>query len=287
MLTISARQPYSRLSSKRQLNASNPTPPRRTDSLAISGAVRSHWANPANLLQQLESFEGSGLWQSADRVLQTQDASGGWAERQGSAPDTDSSVLHHVALTALLRRQEHCKLYPDRYTKEQKAQLTPSPEQRDRLLKALDRSWNYLSPKTPLKGERSLEALPARTLGSVHQVAAQVHEAFLGDRLETRIDPEKSVQQALFLLDQAMAGGALEPQLKQPWSSRGPLLAGAAATALGAGMLLSGVGLAQVLAGLASGWMVASMAESVVHDKVAHCQDLPGSRPNQSNPSLV
>ncbi|HEY4001271.1 MAG TPA: hypothetical protein VGO93_20535 [Candidatus Xenobia bacterium] len=207
---------------------------------------------PMDVIRGLERAPNLARLQQVEDILQSQRADGSWDG------DLDTSILHHVAATAMLRRG----------TVAGDAPVTA------RVEACLRRSWKNLTGKVPT-GEKLLGALPhRRVLAQAGPAAEAFHEVILGDSVEVRLHPERVLAKA-----EAYAAGA--PALS-PWTV-GRIAAVAAAVAGGVAATLfpgtvvalaavAAIPAAQLVAGLTAGWTTSSYAESLIHDKVHHAE---------------
>lgn len=241
---------------------------------------RSGWAPP---LAVVEGLKGTADLPALARDLAaSQQADGGWkAAPDEATTDRDTSVLHHVALATYLRRAAHAQAFKNKYTKAEHGRFSPDETTLKALEASLARSWQHLTGSTPSDPSTLLGPLPrSQVLARVSQAPAAFHEALLGDDLATRLEPAKVLQQAVELTGSGLRGEALPPQpLRVNWKA----LAGVACAGAAAWLALQfpgvALGVAEVAAGMGAGWLVSSFNESVVHDKIAHTKDIPGTRP--------
>lgn len=255
------------------------------DDLTLSSIKRDGWSTAlAAVITITQDMPHSDLIGLARKMVDEQRADGGWAEESSAQnTDRDSSVLHHVALTTFLRRAEHAKAYKKLYTREGYARYNPDEETSKQLEAALERSWKRLTGGVPKGRSEFLGALPKHAISDLSEGPAALHAALLGDSLEVRLDPDKAIDKALSILHEDLLGAA-KVKPKADWSGPAQLLG---AAALGAGALAATAGtvglgaaasvVAPLAVGMAVGWMAASYNESLIHDKVLHVQDLPGT----------
>lgn len=221
-------------------------------------------------------------------LAETQQPDGGWKEHGASQQsDLDSSVLHHTALTTYLRRVAHARDFAAAYTETGREAFQPSPDTLKALESTVAKSWENLMGEVPANPLQPLSR--GKILAQVSLAPALLHEAVLGDSLQVRLEPEAVLSEALTAAQEALRGNELQPQPSRPLPIAKVLGAGLAAAAVIAlpGALL--LGLAQVVAGAAVGWMVTSANEAMVHEKALHVNDLPtGESVSTSKPkSLV
>jgi hypothetical protein len=263
----------------------SPAPDR--DQSAIPQSARSGWEAPLAMLTDIMAMNiEADIIGAAKGLVDSQQVDGGWKENPNQEnSDQNSSIICHVALTTFLRRAEHAKKFRNTYSRSEHAKFSPDEKTVKNLRLALKKSWRKLNRVIPRTEQEFLGALPERgVLKNANLEVERLHEALLGDSLEVRLEPHKSVVDALETLKEKIQGTELSPQ-----PARGFWRKLAGVTAVGAGValaattgVLGAVGVAAlaaapVLAGVAAGWATASYNESLVHDEVLHCQDLPDS----------
>ncbi len=225
-----------------------------------------------------EPGQTSDLASLAKEIASSQKSDGGWSDSGSKSSDMDSSVLNHVALATYIRRAAHAKQFGGAYDKDDRQRFFPDPETLSSLEAALAKSWKHLTGKVPTEQGDLLGALPQRkVLSKLSGPTAALHEALLGRSLEVRLEPEKMLTAAVSACDAAALGGPLQAQPAKKFAWGKALAAG---VALGAAAFLAPhvalvLGLGQLVAGAAAGWMVTSLTESVIHKNLMHVKDLP------------